>query len=237
MLSEKPQLKVDTCICMEDKHKRRAVGHWWRHFLESFRYNTGGYELIGCWTHRVTLNYDPSLWFSRSIFKKLYTRNRRVDWHRMKGKWVDKMLGSLCDFDLGLSRSFFNSHIPGIRWLTNMEQKRCKSIRCWTYYVRLTLDFTHDLELGCSKSKFQWLCGKNGTKGPWPWIFKVKFRTLSEESFQILLQCMAKTVFIHLLYMYSAVVGTPGVRLGMLELRDAWTTVPDIPVGEDGRGE
>ena len=59
-----------------------------------------GFESIGCYTYNVTLSYDFDLGFWRSNFKKLYHRNKRVDWHGTKRMWVGRMLDPSCDFKL-----------------------------------------------------------------------------------------------------------------------------------------
>ena len=49
-----------------------------------------GCESIGCYSYYVTLSYDFDLRFWRSNFKKkLYHRNKRVDWHRRI--WIHRM--------------------------------------------------------------------------------------------------------------------------------------------------
>ena len=60
-----------------------------------------GCESIGCcYTHFVTFNvpltHDLDLGFSRSNFEKV--RNGMVDWHGIKGMWIDRMLDPCCDF-------------------------------------------------------------------------------------------------------------------------------------------
>ena len=51
-----------------------------------------GYESIGCyntmWPWAMTLTFD----FEGQILKKLYHRNKRVDWHGTKRMWVSIML-------------------------------------------------------------------------------------------------------------------------------------------------
>ena len=59
----------------------------------------------GIWVDSVLyLLCDLELWFdlrfSRSNFRKLYHRNRRVDWHGTKRMGVDRMLDPSCDFKL-----------------------------------------------------------------------------------------------------------------------------------------
>ena len=101
---------------MLDSHYDFAL---WRHpwawpwifkinFLNSCISETGGpfnmegkgYEWIGCYTYYVTLSYDFDLEFWRSNLKKLYHKNKRVDWHGTKRMWVDRMLDPSCDFKL-----------------------------------------------------------------------------------------------------------------------------------------
>ena len=86
-------------------------------------------------------------------------------------------------------------------WLSDMELKGCESIKCWTHVMTFNVHFTHDLDLGSSRSNFEnavsqewdrrltwnkrkWvnrmlhpLCDFQVWPQPWhwPWIFKVKF--------------------------------------------------------------
>ena len=61
-----------------------------------------GCELIGCYTHIVTLNcdltHDLDPWFSRSSFENVVTQQWDARLNGLKGMWVDKMLDSHCDF-------------------------------------------------------------------------------------------------------------------------------------------
>ena len=57
-----------------------------------------GYEAIGLYTYYATLSYDFDLGSWRSDFKKLYHRNKRVDWQ--KSMWIHRMLDPSCDFKL-----------------------------------------------------------------------------------------------------------------------------------------
>ena len=59
-----------------------------------------GYESIGCYMYYVTMSLTLTLDFHGQIFKKLYHRNKRVDWHGTKRMWVDRMLDPSCDFKL-----------------------------------------------------------------------------------------------------------------------------------------
>ena len=54
-----------------------------------------GCELVGCWTHYVTLNFDLDLGFSKSNFEKQKTVS-----HEWEGMWTDKMLNPLCNLKL-----------------------------------------------------------------------------------------------------------------------------------------
>ena len=40
-------------------------------------------------------------------------------------------------------------------WLIDMERKGCESIGCYTHFVTLNVHFTHDLDLGFSRSNFE----------------------------------------------------------------------------------
>ena len=117
-----------------------------------------GYESIGCYTYFVTLSYDLDLGFSRSNFKNAYLGNGRADWHGTKGMWVDRMLDSLCDFELWphawpwiFKVSFINSCISGMGGPINMEWKGYESIGCYSYHVTLAMTLTLDFEGQISK--------------------------------------------------------------------------------------
>ena len=53
-------------------------------------------ELIGSWTHYVTLTLD----FQGQILKKPYPRNGRTYRHGTKGVWINRKSGPLCDWIL-----------------------------------------------------------------------------------------------------------------------------------------
>ena len=110
-------------------------------------------------TSPITLTLD----FQGQILKMLYLRNGRADWHGTKGMWVDRMLHSLCDFQLWpqswpwpwiFKVKFWKRCISWMGWPIDMESKGCESIECLTHVV--TFNFPHHT----------W---------PWPCIFKVKF--------------------------------------------------------------
>ena len=120
-------------------------------------------ELIGCQTHFVTLNFDLThdldLGFSRSNFKKLYIRNRMVDWHGSKGMWVDEMSGPLLPLTVGLNHdlehgflrsNFEKSCKSGKGVFIDMGQKGYESLGCLTHCVILS----YDLEFSIFKVKF-----------------------------------------------------------------------------------
>ena len=74
----------------------------------------------------------------------------RVYRHGTKGMWVDRMLDSLCDFELWphpwpwiFRVNFWNSCISGMGGPINMEWKGYESIGCYCYYVTLSYDFDH----------------------------------------------------------------------------------------------
>ena len=94
-----------------------------------------GYESIGCYTHYVTLSYDFELRFEGQILKKLYHRNKMVDWRGTKRMPVDRMLDPSCDFKLFTSPmtltldfqgQIFDSHILGMGRLIDLEWKGCE---------------------------------------------------------------------------------------------------------------
>ena len=167
-----------------------------------------GCESIGCWTHIVTLNcdrtHDLDPWVSRSNFEKVITQewDARLTWNLSKGMWIDWMLDPRCDFQLwphlwpwpwNFNFKFWNSCIPGMGGPLEMEQKGYESIRCYTYFMTLTLDFQGQTSeiLYLRNGKANW----HRTKAvwvdrmldshcdlelwphpwPWPWNFKVNF--------------------------------------------------------------
>ena len=108
----------------------------------------------------MTLTLD----FQGQILKMLYLRNGRADWHGTKMMWIDRMLHPLCDFQHSphpfpwpwiFEVKFWKSHISGMGWLIDMELKGCESIGCYTHFVTLNVHFTHDLDLGFSRSNFE----------------------------------------------------------------------------------
>ena len=46
-------------------------------------------------------------------------------------------------------------HISAMVGPMDMKQKGSASVACWVYYVTLTFDLIHDLDLGCYKVKFR----------------------------------------------------------------------------------
>ena len=102
--------------------------------------------------------------FQGQILKMLYLRNGRADWHGTKGMWVDRMLLPLCDFQHSphpwpwpwiFKVKFWKSRITGMGWPIDMESKGCESIECWTHVVTFNFDLKHDLDLGFSRSNFE----------------------------------------------------------------------------------
>ena len=114
----------------------------------------------------LTLTLD----FQGQIFKMLYLRNRKADWHGTKGMWVDRMLHPLCDFQCSphpwpwpwiFKVKFWKSHISGMGWLIDMELKGCESIECWTHVVTFNVHLAHDFDLGFSGSTLKMLSLRN----------------------------------------------------------------------------
>ena len=108
----------------------------------------------------LTLTLD----FQGQILKMLYLRNGRADWHGRKGMWINRMLHPLCDFQRSphpwpwpwiFKVKFWKSRISGMGWPIDMEGKGCASIGCYTHLVTFKVHFTHDLELGFSRSNFE----------------------------------------------------------------------------------
>ena len=104
----------------------------------------------------MTLTLD----FEGQILKKLYHRNKRVDWHGTKRMWVNRMLDQSCDFKLWphpwpwpslFNDKFWNSCIAGMGGPIDMQRKGCESIGCYIYFVTLS----YDLDLGFSRSNFE----------------------------------------------------------------------------------
>ena len=80
--------------------------------------------------------------------------------HGTIGTWIDRMLIPLCDLELWSWPWTFKvksnqSHIPRMGGSINMGRKGCESIGCWTQYVTLIFNLTHDLEFGFSRLNFQ----------------------------------------------------------------------------------
>ena len=103
------------------------------------------------WPHPMTLTLD----FQGQILKKSWLRNGMPNWHGTKGMWVAWMLDPCCDFQLWphpwpwpwiFNVKFWNSCIPWMGGLIDMERKGYESIGCYTCY----LSSSFDLYLGCS---------------------------------------------------------------------------------------
>ena len=118
-----------------------------------------GCESIEYGTDLLALNLDLDL--SRSYFeKKWYFTSKRVDWHKTKGMWVDRMLDPSCDFELwpgtrNFKVKFWKSHIPGMGGQIDMEWKGCESIGSQAHFVTWNFDLTYELDLGFSRSNFE----------------------------------------------------------------------------------
>ena len=126
--------------------------------------------------------------------------------HGTKGLCVDWMLDPRCDFQLWphlwprpwiFDVKFWNSCIPWMGGLIDMERKGYESIGCYPYFVTLSYDLDLDFQgqtlkmLYLRNGRANW----HGTKGmwvdgmldshcdselwpipwPWPWIFKANF--------------------------------------------------------------
>ena len=146
------------------------------------------------WT--VTLTLD----FGRRILKWAYLRNGGADCHGTKGMWVDRMQDPKVTLTLFFQGQILKNCFWGMGGLIDIKVKGYESIGCWTHYMTLNFDLTHDLDLGFSRSIIKklylwngmaywhgmkrmwvgrmldllsWLCDLEGW--PWPWILKVKF--------------------------------------------------------------
>ena len=128
-------------------------------------------------------------------------KNGRTDWQGMKRMCVDRKLVPFWDFEFlphpwpWISK--VKSSFSRMGRLIIMEWKECESIRCWTYYVTLSITLTLEFQGQILKKLYLW-CGVpdwHENKGmwddsnldplcdfelwphpwPWPWIVKVKF--------------------------------------------------------------
>ena len=78
--------------------------------------------------------------------KKLYLGNGRVDGHRTKRTWVDRMLNPPCNIELWPWTWIFKVKFrkkkticnPVVGWPFDMERKGCVSIRIRTHFVTWT---------------------------------------------------------------------------------------------------
>ena len=120
-------------------------------------------KLACCSGHMVTLTLD----FQGKIFKWLYLRNGVSNWQETKVIWIEAVLDPLddldlwpaYDLDLGFSRSNFQTVssqeevcLARSAW-HEMKGIWIQLIRCWTQYITLTFDPTHDFDL--------WFLGSN----------------------------------------------------------------------------
>ena len=105
----------------------------------------------------LTLTLD----FQGQIFKMLYLRNGRADWHGTKGMWIDRMLHPLCDFQ----RSPHSWPWP---WIFKILKKS---------YLRNGMADWHGTKGMWVDGMLHPLCDFQCPPHPWPWpwIFKVKF--------------------------------------------------------------
>ena len=133
-------------------------------------------------TSSMTLILD----FQGQILKMLYLRNGRADWHGTKAMWIDRMLHPLRDFQHSphpwpwpwiFEVKFWKSHISGMGWPIDMELKGCELIECWTHAVTFNVHFTHDLDLGFSRSNFE-----NAVSQEWEGRLTWNERDLSEQN-------------------------------------------------------
>ena len=113
--------------------------------------------LWNCSTDCNCATYGLNLGFSMANVEKPYHRNKRADWHGMKGMWIDRKWVTLCGFELWphpwpwpsiFKVRFWKSHIPGIGGSIDMARNGCEWIESWTHFVTLNFDFIHGLDLG-----------------------------------------------------------------------------------------
>ena len=106
--------------------------------------------------------------FHGQIFKMLYLRNGKADWHWTKGMWVDRMLNPHCDFELWphpwpwpliFRVKFWKSHNSEMGYLIDMEWKGRESTECLTNVVifNFNLEFsTSNFEIAASQEWESW---------------------------------------------------------------------------------
>ena len=121
---------------------------------------------VGPWAMTWTVD------FQGQILKKLYPWSEVANWHGTTGMWVYRMLDPLSDLVLWSwpwtsKVKLWNSWIPRMGGSIDMEWKGCESIGCWTHYVILTFNLTHDFGLRFSRLNFQIAIFRNGRIN-WP---------------------------------------------------------------------
>ena len=138
---------------------RNGMADWHGIKMDVRRYNGGPMLWLSMSTWPVNLTLD----FQGQILKMLCHRNGRADWHGMKGMWVDRMLHTLCDFQLWLQPwpwpwifkvKFWKSRISGMGWPIDMESKGCE-LECWTHVVTFNVHLFRELDLGFSRSNLE----------------------------------------------------------------------------------
>ena len=67
--------------------------------------------------------------------------------------------------------------MSGMGWPIDMERKGCESIGCYTHFVTLNVHFTHELDLGFSRSNFE-----NAVSQEWEGRLTWNERDLSREN-------------------------------------------------------
>ena len=84
------------------------------------------------------------------LFLSLFFIIHQKDWKIVIFVRVDRMLNSLCDFQLWpqpwpwtwIFKIKFWKSISGMGWSIDLERKGCQSIECWTHVVTFNFDLT-----------------------------------------------------------------------------------------------
>ena len=114
-------------------------------------------------TFNCDLTHDLDPWFWRSIFEKYVLMNGMPNWHGTKGMWVAWMLDPCYDFQLWphpwplpriFNVLFWNSCIPWMGGLIDMERKGYESIGCYTCFVSSSFDLDPGFSSRCGLGTF-----------------------------------------------------------------------------------
>ena len=64
-------------------------------------------------------------------------------------------------FTLDFQGQILKSRISGKGWPIDMKRKGCESIECWTHGVTFNVHLTHDIDLGFSRSNFEFALSRD----------------------------------------------------------------------------